>query len=85
MPKLKVSATIDPDRLAQARDLAGRDRTVSDVLDLALGAFVERELEARWLAAHPADRLTDFRDVDLPGDIPVDLSDLAWDDGNDES
>jgi post-segregation antitoxin (ccd killing protein) len=71
MTKTKVSATVDPDRLAEARELLGTDN-VSEVLDTALAALVERELERRWLSAHP--------DEDLPVDVPVDLAALPWDD-----
>jgi hypothetical protein len=71
MMKVKVSATVDPARLQEARSLTGAD-SVSEVLDAALGALIERELEQRWLAAHPND--------ELPGEVPVDLSDLPWDD-----
>ena len=72
MPKTKVSATIDPEHLAEARALLGTDN-VSVVLDTALLALIERELERRWLMAHP--------DHDLPVDVPVDLAGLPWDDG----
>jgi hypothetical protein len=78
MARRKVSATIDPDRLAAAREVAGFERSVSEVLDLALGSYVERVLEERWLAAHPEDAGDDDRD--LPGEVPVDLSHLPWDD-----
>ena len=71
MTKTKVSATIDPEHLAEARALLGTDN-VSVVLGTALVALIERELERRWLVAHP--------DGDLPIDVPVDLSDLPWDD-----
>ena len=71
MTKTKVSATIDPEHLAEARALLGTDN-VSVVLDTALVALIERELERRWLAAHT--------DHELPVDVPVNLSDLPWDD-----
>ena len=71
MTKTKVSATVDPEHLAEARALLVTDN-VSVVLDTALVALIERELERRWLVAHP--------DHDLPVDVPVDLSDLPWDD-----
>jgi post-segregation antitoxin (ccd killing protein) len=71
MTKMKVSATLDPEHLAEARALVGSDN-VSVVLDTALVALIERELERRWLAAHPDD--------DLPIDVVVGLADLPWDD-----
>jgi hypothetical protein len=69
--KAKVSATLDPEHLAEARSLLGTDN-VSVVLGVALVALIERELERRWMAAHPDD--------DLPVDVAVDLRDLPWDD-----
>ena len=71
MTKLKVSATLDPEHLAEARALVGSNN-VSVVLDTALVALIERELERRWLAAHPDD--------DLPIDVVVGLTNLPWDD-----
>lgn len=44
MAKQKVSATLSPDLLARARQLTGC-MNVSEVLDRALGALVEQELE----------------------------------------
>lgn len=70
MPKTKVSATVSPDRLARAREVTGTNN-VSDLLEQALGALIERELEQRWLNAHP--------DEDLPGDVVPDLSGVPWD------
>lgn len=52
MPKAKVSATVSPDRLARAREVTGTN-SVSDLIEEALGALIERELERRWLDAHP--------------------------------
>lgn len=80
MAKLKVSATLDPRRLQAARELAGVDLAVSEVIDLALAVFIEHGLERRWLAAHQEDSELDFRAVDLPGAIPVDWSAVPWDD-----
>lgn len=71
MPKTKVSATVSPERLARAKEITGA-QSVSDLLERALGALIERELEQRWLQAHPDD--------DLPEAIP-DLSGLPWDEG----
>ena len=71
MTKIKVSATIDPDHLAEAQALVGTEN-VSFVLGTALVALLEREFEHRWLAAHP--------DTALPVDVAVDLAALAWED-----
>ena len=70
--KRKISATVDPRRLEAARRVAGPDRPISEVVDLALDAYVVHTLEQRWLAAHPASR------ADLPGEVPVDLTDVPW-------
>ena len=70
--KLKISATVDPARLEAARRVAGLDRPISEVVDLALDAYVVHTLEQRWLAAHVAPR------ADLPGEVPVDLTDMPW-------
>jgi hypothetical protein len=71
MSKAKISATITPERLAQAREVTGTSN-VSQLLDEALLALIERELERRWLATHPDD--------ELPGEVQVDLSDVPWED-----
>lgn len=71
MAKRKISATINPDTLAEAAELTGDDN-VSAVLDRALKALIDLEQERRWLAAHPND--------DLPGSVPPDLSELPWED-----
>lgn len=70
MPKAKVSATVSPERLARAREVTGTS-SISDLLEEALGALIERELEQRWLRAHP--------DEELPGEVAPDLSSLPWD------
>ncbi len=43
---------------------------VSQLLDDALTALIERELEKRWLKAHPDD--------ELPGEVEVDLTSVVW-------
>ncbi len=73
MTKRKVSATVSPERLQQAQELIGNDN-VSEVLDQALGALVERELERRWIEGYG-----DGRTADLPGEVPVGLADVPWD------
>ena len=69
MTKRKISATVDPERLAEATRLTGSDN-VSAVIDQALAALIEQQLEQRWLEAQPAS--------DLPGEVVPDLSDLPW-------
>ncbi|HYZ97954.1 MAG TPA: type II toxin-antitoxin system CcdA family antitoxin [Acidimicrobiales bacterium] len=70
MTKTKVSATLSPERLAQARKVTGTSN-LSMLLDEALAALIERELERQWLEAHPDD--------ELPGEVEVDLSSVPWD------
>ena len=70
MTKRKISVTVDEDRLAAAVELSGESND-SAVVDAALAVLVEREQEARWLAAHPPS--------DLPGEVTPDLSTVPWD------
>ncbi|CAN5809788.1 hypothetical protein BH23ACT1_BH23ACT1_04280 [soil metagenome] len=72
--KQKVSATVSPDRLRQALELTDNEN-VSEVIDQALEALVERELERRWLEGH-ADGPGG---ADLPGQVAVNLAHLPWD------
>ena len=44
MKKVKISATVRPDRLAEAKRLTGCDN-VSEVIDRALSALIDDELE----------------------------------------
>jgi len=69
MTKKKISATVDPDRLAEAVELTG-SVNVSSIIDRALDALIDQERERQWLAAHPA--------TDLPGEVVPDLSDVPW-------
>jgi post-segregation antitoxin (ccd killing protein) len=69
MTKKKISATVDPDRLAEAVELTG-SVNVSSIIDRALDALIDQERERQWLAAHPA--------ADLPGEVAPDLSDAPW-------
>jgi post-segregation antitoxin (ccd killing protein) len=71
--KQKVSVTLSPDRVARAREVVGTSN-LSDLLDEALLALVERELERRWLAA----RAEPDAELDLPGEVAVDLGELPW-------
>lgn len=70
-PKTKVSATISPERLARAREVTGTE-SVSELLDDALAALIERELEQRWLQARP--------DEDLEAEVSPDLAAAPWED-----
>lgn len=75
MAKLKVSVTLSPERLRRARELTGNMK-LSELVDEALDALVERELERRWLAGHSTGPTS--ASADLPGEVAVDLSDLPW-------
>jgi hypothetical protein len=44
MTRIKISATVDPDRLERAKKLVGSD-SVSEVVDLGLRALIEAQLE----------------------------------------
>ena len=72
MAKIKISATLDPDRVAQARSVVA-SKSLSDLLDIALAALIERELEHKWIRGQAGAS-------DLPGFVPVDLSHIPWDD-----
>lgn len=67
--RMKISATVTPERLQEAKEVTGTTN-ISRLLDDALDALIERELERRWLAAHADDA--------LPGEIEVDLSSVPW-------
>jgi post-segregation antitoxin (ccd killing protein) len=72
MVKQKISATVDPQRLATAQALSGA-ASVSAVIDAALRALIDRELEERWLTAH-----RDQPEDDLPSEVTPDLADVPW-------
>lgn len=72
MTKKKLSVTVSPERLQRARELSP-GLNVSEVVDNALDALVQRELENRWLRARE-------QAADVHNEVPVDLSDLPWDD-----
>lgn len=73
MTKRKVSVTLSPERVDRARAVTGRTN-LSELLDDALDALVDRELENRWLAGHQAGAERD----DLPGEVAVDLTEVPW-------
>jgi hypothetical protein len=68
-PRTKISATLTPERLREAQEVTGTSN-VSQLLDEALAALIERELEKRWLEANPDD--------ELPGEVEVDLTSVPW-------
>lgn len=76
MAKQKVSVTLSPERIDRARAVTGK-ANLSELLDDALDALVARELERQWLEAHQE---PSAGADDLPGGVPVDLTDLPWDD-----
>lgn len=76
MAKHKVSVTLSPERLQRAQLITGSEN-VSELLDDALEALIERELERRWLSAHESAP----GDPDLPGEVAPDLSELPWEAG----
>ena len=71
--KQKVSVTLSPERLQRARTVTGNEN-LSELLDDALDALVERELERRWLERHDLAP----GDADLPGQVTVDLAEVPW-------
>jgi hypothetical protein len=68
--KTKISATVSPERLAEARAVTGTSN-ISQLIDAALEVLINRE--QRWIDAHPDD--------ELPGQVGVDLSSVPWDEG----
>ncbi len=71
--KQKVSVTLSPSRISDARRLTGNEN-LSDLLDEALAALIEREQERRWAEGRRA------KDVDPIGDAVPDLTDVPWED-----
>lgn len=72
MAKRKVSVTLTPERIVRAREVTGQVN-LSELLDEALLALVDRELEMQWISSTDSSA-----DTDLPGAVPVDLSDVPW-------
>lgn len=77
MAKKKVSVTLSHDRLRRVQELIP-GMNVSEVVDEALDALLERELERQWLRGRQGGLKADKSD--LPQGVPVDLSDVPWDD-----
>lgn len=75
MGKVKVSATVNPERLARAKELTGCEN-VSEVLDRALAALIDDELErvhANGYARVPqASETVDVVDGDVWSELPWD-------------
>jgi len=72
MPKQKVSVTLSPSKISVARRLTGNEN-LSDLLDEALAALIEREQERRWVDGRAAE------DDDPVGEVIPDLTDAPWD------
>ncbi|HUS23016.1 MAG TPA: hypothetical protein VMZ66_13500 [Aeromicrobium sp.] len=73
--KAKVSATVNPERLAKAKALTGCDN-VSEVLDRGLAALIEMEQERLHAAGY--ERQPQGEDTIEAVDSEV-WSDLPWD------
>jgi len=71
--KQKVSVTLSPSRISAARRLTG-NANLSDLLDEALAALIEREQERRWIEGRSVS------DGDPIGDVVPDLTDAPWND-----
>ncbi len=75
MAKVKISATVDPVRLARAKQLTGV-RSVSEVLERGLAALIEDELErihVEGYAQHPqAGETVQSVDTAVWDDLPWD-------------
>lgn len=69
LAKSKISATVTPELLERAQRITGISN-VSRLIDEGLEALIELHLEQRWMARSS--------EGDLPGEVPVDLSDLPW-------
>jgi hypothetical protein len=75
MPKVKISATVDPDRLEKAKQLTGCEN-VSEVLDRGLMALIESYLET--VHAYGYERHPQGAETVAPVD-PAVWADLPWD------
>ena len=74
MAKTKVSVTLDPTKLAQARALVGAP-TVSELIAIALDRLIVDELDRRHVAGYAEHRPDE--DEDAWADVPRDPSDVA--------
>ena len=76
MAKTKVSVTLDPAKLAQARALLGAP-TVSELISVALDRLIVEELDRRHVAGYAEHRPEE--DEDAWADLPRNHSDIADD------
>lgn len=73
MAKRRISATVSAERIEQAKAVTGNGN-LSELIERGLDALIERELEARWIAGYGQEPEVD----DLPGETPVDRTDVPW-------
>ncbi|HMK97805.1 MAG TPA: hypothetical protein VK425_09690 [Acidimicrobiales bacterium] len=76
MPKIKISATVDPARLERAKALTGSDN-VSEVVDRGLQALIQDELERVHVAGYEC---IPQSDETVHRADPSVWRDLPWDD-----
>jgi len=76
MSKTKASVSLDPVKVAQARELLGGS-TLSEVIDIALARLILGELERRHVAGYL--RQPPERDEDAWADVERDPSGIADD------
>lgn len=79
MAKTKVSVTLDPAKLAQARALLGTP-TVSELIAVALDRLIAAELDGRHVAGylrHPPDDREDAW-AEVPRDPTEIADDVDW-------
>jgi hypothetical protein len=73
VPKVKISATVDPARLERAKELTGLT-SVSEVLERGLAALIEDELErahaAGYARAPQSGETVDAVDPGVWADLP---------------
>lgn len=72
MPKQKVSVTLTPELLQRAQRITDSGN-LSELLDQALEALIDRELERQWLAGQSAAHI-----ADSSGLVVVDVNGLPW-------
>jgi hypothetical protein len=75
MAKVKVSATIDPDRLERAKKLTGSDN-ISEILDMGLQALIVAEQETIYVEGYT--RLPQGNETSAVVD-PKFWADIPWD------
>lgn len=75
MPKVKISATVDPARLKRAKELTGV-RSVSELLDRGLAALIDDELERIHADGYSRQPQADETVTAVSSDV---WADLPWD------